>query len=1259
MVEHNILDVWKLLDEFTKAEFCENNIRTIQLELNNWKAKFNPYLKKAKSLDGLFDDRKKNGIKGKSITSKGCPPGKPFNKNGEIFTNWTIEMYEQYMKSLESKSTCGNNLLESKALLKKKNVTPKGIPPGAPFDKDGVKILNWKFSGWILPSLLSNKISEVTPKGISPGAPFDKNGNKLVGWIFKEWDTTTTINSSKTQHQENQGVTLEPAQIRTTKGIPPGPPFTKRGELIKKWTFKGWNNNMTPNNTISSENSSSSVPSYKTPKGIPPGPPFNKNGELTGGPNWKFQFWKLSGRSSPLCSHVPGFVGSNPSAVSKTPKGIAPGPPPPRTRCDSDTKVLQQFNDESIYEHPSWKGKGRPPGKPPMRKNRPSSTMVYIQPEYPQRGPKGTLKGIPPGTCPPLKNGRIRVKKMPVQVASCPVNGKSNILSDLKATGGKAGMSKKSIKVKAPAPIRGSIPPPPKGWQAKSIQWSVITDKRLKKNTFWLFPREDRIDPVVAPAAKPANFLEELKLKNASGTNLMKPALKKAAPPSFKWNFNELTLLFFEDPAVKKKREEEKRLKELEKKENNKSKQVKRLMDPQKSQNLEIGLRGSGLLQDEAPLWRTVNQLQFEAITPEEPPIDAEVLGVLMGLMPTGEDLKALITHMNDCKIDPVKAEERLAIGEMFVLKCLGIHMFTERATCCLIKLKYEDQIRHIEAKADILSRCVTNIIDGFRPDGILTVVFRALLDFGNYINYGTKRGNAKGIPLKSFECFRQIKTLTGGLTIYRYLIGQLAIQLGPHVYKEVEDALALTIPSLSVGEVSEVSGSLEEINDRVKKIEKVMAHPELSKDVTFTNVFEGFVNGANEEINKIREQLNEVTKQLSNLLEITNEKGSSAKDGLEVIRLLMAIWRDIKHAIDENRLSTKKEAEKLEREKKREAREREKQERERKKEAEKEEKAKRAQERINRRDKREEEMRKDQILPQQGENGTTTEFSPLPTSRFPLQSPKGNETHRFPTARLPLQSPRGNEGMLPTSRKHYKEPLTARRLQGLQQQGQDRTNSTPVEQIEPTKIPRLPLESLLRPMAFNNRNNDQNEGWSPLRSHRNVPSSTPRAPSNNDSKHTSGPTNMPVTPRTRLPTTSLLSPRATANWDPLPSTRRHRPTLPLTSRAGGHQPPVPPVGDLPLRLPIRNDTTKDVAVPITTGLRSSRASNNGGGTNGIDSRGLMYSPPKDGSNSTSVISTRKQRKSGTNKGKRDEFLNMKDKVFLSIHSSDVDFMRR
>merc|ERR1739838_216317 len=126
----------------------------------------------------------------------------------------------------------------------------------------------------------------------------------------------------------------------------------------------------------------------------------------------------------------------------------------------------------------------------------------------------------------------------------------------------------------------------------------------------------------------------------------------------------------------------------------------------------------------------------------------------------------------------------------MFVLKCLGIHMFTERASCCLIKLKYEEQIRHIEVKADILSRCLTNVIKGFHRGGILTVVFRALLDFGNYINYGTKRGNAKGIPLKSFESFRQIKTLTGGLTIYRYLLAQLVTQLGPNVYKDVEDTL-------------------------------------------------------------------------------------------------------------------------------------------------------------------------------------------------------------------------------------------------------------------------------------------------------------------------------------------------------------------------------------------------------------------------------------------------------------------------------------
>eukprot|EP00915_Cephaloidophora_sp_WS-2016_P008103 GHVH01011199.1.p1 GENE.GHVH01011199.1~~GHVH01011199.1.p1 ORF type:complete len:601 (+),score=62.22 GHVH01011199.1:360-2162(+) len=560
----------------------------------------------------------------------------------------------------------------------------------------------------------------------------------------------------------------------TPKGVPPGYPFDKLGNINKMWSIEKFNEYMssfigagTPlsQRHVSSSPISTPDKTIKTVKGIPPGPPFDKTGAVL--KEWSWRGW-------------PALGGSLPAAKSKTAKGVAPkGPPPPRkaTAATIDPRSSPGLHAVTGPKaDSSGTKKGQPPGPPPRPKHGLSVSKVTISP-------------------PPGKGG-------------CGDSGTS-----LKPAHGKSGMTKKSVKVKAsPALKVCTAPSPPAGWVAKTIQWSTIAEKRIKTGAVWSI-----ISQPVVSQPKPKNIFEELKMKQVA----MKLRAEGHPPPvackRFEWNYKEVTSLFFQDPETIRLREEERTRKELEKREGQNGKAVKHLLDPQKSMNLEIGLKGLGLLSDIQPLWRMVRDLQFDS-TCDAPVINTEVLGVLMSLFPVGEDLEALEKHMKLPKSE--RPAEKFPIGEEFILQCLNIPNFILRAKSCLVKLGFKEKMARVAEKTRILHKCTKNLASAFEvPHGIMLILFKALLDFGNFINYGTRRGSAKGITLKSLEAFRSIKSTSNSTTAFRYLINQLTDQLGENFNDKLETTLSLTVPSSNIGDFKEIMASIDQLGELVRRV--------------------------------------------------------------------------------------------------------------------------------------------------------------------------------------------------------------------------------------------------------------------------------------------------------------------------------------------------------------------------------------------------------------------------------------------------------
>jgi hypothetical protein len=272
-----------------------------------------------------------------------------------------------------------------------------------------------------------------------------------------------------------------------------------------------------------------------------------------------------------------------------------------------------------------------------------------------------------------------------------------------------------------PPPMPGGRgPPPPPGGpglplvpatpakKLRSIHWKVIPKSRLD-NTIWA----EKDSPTVT-AKLEGDELEELEG------------------------------LFLEQPKNKGGGEDSKKKKKP---------QVVTLIDKQKSQGIEIVLKGLKMPHDE--IVTAIARMDGDKVS-------ADQLYSLLQLWPEKRDAEILLGYEGDRAL--------LAIADRFLLELLRLPRVEQRLHCFLFQCQLGGSIEDVDANVTLLQKACTEVKESRELGRVLTLA----LKMGNVLNQGKRTGGAGGIALSSLAKFKDTKSADNKTNLLRHLAAVL-----------------------------------------------------------------------------------------------------------------------------------------------------------------------------------------------------------------------------------------------------------------------------------------------------------------------------------------------------------------------------------------------------------------------------------------------------------------------------------------------------
>ena len=294
--------------------------------------------------------------------------------------------------------------------------------------------------------------------------------------------------------------------------------------------------------------------------------------------------------------------------------------------------------------------------------------------------------------------------------------------------------------------MQPGAPPPPPATPAKklrSIHWKVIPKSRLD-NTIW--------------AQKNSPSQRETKLE---GDEL-----------------EELEGLFMEQekPGTPKR----------------KKAQVVTLIDKQKSQGIEIVLKG---------LKMPAEEIVSAIAAMDEEKVSSDQLYSLLQLWPAQRDAEILQGYEGE--------RGMLAIADRFLLQLLALPRVEQRLHCFLFKCQLRPQMEDVDANVALLQKACTEVKDSKELARVLTLA----LKMGNVLNQGKRTGGAEGIALSSLAKFKDTKSADNKTNLLRHLAAVLVRKHGAawiHQFGE-------TMPSLGAAAYISMTDIAADVREMAK----------------------------------------------------------------------------------------------------------------------------------------------------------------------------------------------------------------------------------------------------------------------------------------------------------------------------------------------------------------------------------------------------------------------------------------------------------
>nr|XP_042906430.1 formin-2 isoform X2 [Parasteatoda tepidariorum] len=230
-----------------------------------------------------------------------------------------------------------------------------------------------------------------------------------------------------------------------------------------------------------------------------------------------------------------------------------------------------------------------------------------------------------------------------------------------------------------------------------------------------------------------------------------------------------------------------------------KSKEVAKLLDQKRSQN--VGILISSLRIEIADVENAV--YNFDTST-----LDLDALQAIYEIRPTSEELQLIKNHLD------LKNDIPLDKPEQFLYDLSKIPEYAERVSCIMFQAAFSETISSIENRLNNLKMTCEFLM----TDADIQKVFGIILTLGNYMNGGNRnRGQADGFGLEILPKLKDVKSKDSSLTLLHYIVRNYV-----KLYEEDSSLDKAKLPVPEPGDAERAS--LVNFDDIAKDLNKLLS---------------------------------------------------------------------------------------------------------------------------------------------------------------------------------------------------------------------------------------------------------------------------------------------------------------------------------------------------------------------------------------------------------------------------------------------------
>ncbi|KAL3205289.1 hypothetical protein MRX96_011187 [Rhipicephalus microplus] len=397
------------------------------------------------------------------------------------------------------------------------------------------------------------------------------------------------------------------------------------------------------------------------------------------------------------------------------------------------------------------------------------------------------------------------------------------------------------------APVHGSsVPPPPPppgpggpvpmpappvgGWHTAyaAARKQPVNPKALMKPLYWT--------RIQVPTTKPPQPASPASPEKTTERKTLWESLEET-PPS---DWEEFESLFSRQVQEKKPTAKTKSAQA-------KTKQVAKLLDQKRSQN--VGILISSLRLEISDVENAIYNFDTSVVS-------LDTLQALYEIRPTNEELKLIQDHL------ALKPDVPLDKPERFLLDLSRIPEYADRVGCIMFQSTYTESISIVENKLNNLKMTCEALLHSKEVRTILGLI----LALGNYMNGGNRsRGQADGFGLEILAKLKDVKSKDNSLTLLHYIVRVYISKFQEDVSQE-KAKFPLPEPTdmerAGLVNFDDIRADLKKLDAQIKscetKVQKVLENSDVEHQEPFREQMTTFLQKAHQEQKEQEENLEE-----------------------------------------------------------------------------------------------------------------------------------------------------------------------------------------------------------------------------------------------------------------------------------------------------------------------------------------------------------------------------------------------------------------